>query len=150
MTLWEIPEEYPSLSDHEFILLRWEDINYTSPSKNGAAPTGWDIQGLIQSQKKLQSACTDWLSRSKAQSLVGTRSCQKDLDEEVYWLEKNLAEVLNTHAKILRVTSFPKRWWNEKVTGARKIRAKAKKKWGTITPDRAKFKEARNLFYRIV
>ena len=33
LTLWEIPEEYPTLSDHELILLRWEDIDVSlSPS----------------------------------------------------------------------------------------------------------------------
>ena len=53
MTLWEIPEEYPSLSDHELILLRWEDISYNLPEKTEAAPIGWDIQGLVQSPEKL-------------------------------------------------------------------------------------------------
>lgn len=27
LTLWEVPEEYPALSDHELILLRLEDID---------------------------------------------------------------------------------------------------------------------------
>lgn len=150
LTLWEIPEEYPSLSDHELILLRWEDISYTLPDKEVAAPTGWDIQGLIDSPEKLQSAYRDWLSRSQARSLVGITSSQRDLDEEVGWLEENLADGFNTHAKIIRVTSFSKRWWNKEVAEARKTWAKAKKQWGTATPDRDKFKEARNLFYRAV
>lgn len=25
--VWEIPEKYPSLSDHELILLEWEDLD---------------------------------------------------------------------------------------------------------------------------
>ena len=66
------------------------------------------------------------------------------------WIEKNLAEVLDSHAKILRVTSFSKQWWNEEVAGARKTWAKAKRKWGTITPDTFKLKQARNLFYRVI
>lgn len=30
LCIWEIPEEYPSLSDHELILLGWEDIDQQS------------------------------------------------------------------------------------------------------------------------
>lgn len=120
------------------------------PSKNRATPTGWDIQGLTQSPKKLHSAYIDWLSRSKDRAVVGTSSSQKDLDKEVCWIEKNLAQVFDTHAKILRVTSYSKRWLNNEVAEARKIWAKAKKKLGTIAPNRTKFKEARNLLYWIV
>ena len=28
--LWEIPEQFPLLSNHELIVLRWEDIDYDS------------------------------------------------------------------------------------------------------------------------
>ena len=41
LTLWEIPEEYPSLSDHELILLRWDDRNNNPSEKEVAEPTGW-------------------------------------------------------------------------------------------------------------
>lgn len=81
---------------------------------------------------------------------MGVTSSQQDLDEEVSWLEKNLANVLNTHAKILRVTSFSKQWWNKEVAEARKTWPKAKKQWGTATPNRAKLKKAQNLFYRVI
>lgn len=70
MTLWEIPEEYPSLSDHELILLRWENISYTLPDKEVAAPTGWDIQGLIDSPEKLQLA----YNLGKGKKAMGNRN----------------------------------------------------------------------------
>ena len=28
LTLWEIPEEYHSLLDHELIFIRWDDASY--------------------------------------------------------------------------------------------------------------------------
>ncbi len=80
------------------------------PDKEVAEPTGWNTQSLIDSPEKLQSAYIDWLSRSQAEGLVRINSSQRDLDEEFGWLEENLEDVLNTHAKILRVTSFSKRW----------------------------------------
>ena len=40
LTLWEIPDDYPSLSDQELILLRWEDIDHSLYDKMEATPTG--------------------------------------------------------------------------------------------------------------
>lgn len=118
LTLWEIPEDYPPFSDHELILLCWEDINYDLPDKEIIAATDWDLQGLDESPNNLQSAYTDWVDQSKGRGLLDHTSDQKDLDKEVEWLEENLAEVLNTYAKILRVTSFSKQYRNKKVAEA--------------------------------
>ena len=35
--IWEIPEEYPSLSDHELILMEWEDIEFPGQKNTQAA-----------------------------------------------------------------------------------------------------------------
>ncbi len=35
LCVWEIPEEYPSLSDHELILLGWEEMEQQSSIKTG-------------------------------------------------------------------------------------------------------------------
>lgn len=43
LTLWEIPEEYPALLDHEVILLRWEDIDIRLSQLNTDRATGCDI-----------------------------------------------------------------------------------------------------------
>ncbi len=43
LTLCKIPKDYPSLSDHELILLRWKDINHSLHNKIEATLTGWDI-----------------------------------------------------------------------------------------------------------
>lgn len=83
LTLWEIPKDYLSLSDHELILLQWEDINHDLPNKKNAIPTGWDIQSLIKFPKNLKSVLVDWISRSKSQKLLNQTSNQKNLDEEV-------------------------------------------------------------------
>lgn len=40
LTLWEIPKDHPNLSDHELILLRWEEIDYKLPENRTAEPTG--------------------------------------------------------------------------------------------------------------
>ncbi len=40
LTLWEIPKDHPNLSDHELILLTWEEIDYKLPENRTAEPTG--------------------------------------------------------------------------------------------------------------
>ena len=42
LTLWEIPKEYPSISDHELILLQWEDLGQ---SRNQSKPA-IDTEGI--------------------------------------------------------------------------------------------------------
>ncbi len=44
LQVWEIPEEHPSLSDHELILIEWEDIKIEGKGKNQAVMSGWNIQ----------------------------------------------------------------------------------------------------------
>lgn len=120
------------------------------PNKDPATPTGSDIQGLTKPSEDLELASADWKSQSKSRKLLDQTCNQKHLDEEVDWIEKNLAEVLDTYAKILKVASFSKRWCNKEVAEARRTWAREKRKWGTVTPDTVTLKQTRNLFYRVV
>lgn len=57
--LWEIPEEYPSLSDHELILLGWDDVEQQNqPSLSKGTATGWSIQKLLEDETLVQKAKT--------------------------------------------------------------------------------------------
>lgn len=49
------------------------------------------------------------MSQNKSRKLFNQTSNQKNPDEKVSWLEKNLAEVLNAYAKIFKVI-FSKQW----------------------------------------
>lgn len=64
--------------------------------------------------------------------------------------EKEIARLLDKHAKITRITSYSKRWWNNDVTKARKIWRREKKKFGSSNGNRAKLKKARNIYYRVI
>ena len=127
LTLWEIPEEYPSLSDHELIVLRWEDVSYNSISSRDGRITGWDIEGLTSDERGLEAAKLDWTKQTQNRPILEGSSTQQDLDKEVEWVELLLTDILNTHCKKVRVTPFSKRWWNKEVAEARKTWAKEKK-----------------------
>ena len=65
LTLWEIPKEYPALSDHELILLRWENIDMGLSQPNIGKATGWDIRGLIENKDQLSKARKKWVTQSQ-------------------------------------------------------------------------------------
>lgn len=56
LRVWEIPEEYPSLSDHELILLEWEDIGLECQESQQPAMSGWSIKNLLQDKELWQAA----------------------------------------------------------------------------------------------
>ena len=130
LRVWEIPEEYPSLSDHELILMEWEDIETQEPETQQAAMSGWSIKNLLEDKELLQAAKDEWNMTSKGQAHLRLSYTKEDLDREVEWFESRLTELLNSHAKITRITAHSKRWWNEEVAEARKTWAKHKKRLG--------------------
>ena len=150
LTLWEIPEEYPALSDHELIFLRWEDVDLNLSQTDKGGITGWDIKGLVEDKDQLSKAKETWISQSSKRPILDGTCNRTILDLEVEWIEDTLTDLLNKYSKVMRVTSHSKRWWNKEVAQARKLWAKEKKIWGKITPNREKLKQARNIFYRTV
>lgn len=101
LCLWEIPEEYPSLSDHELILVGRDDMeqqNQRSLSK--VCVTGWSVQKLLEDEKLLQKAKTAWMECSARRPCISWTSSRQDLDDEVEWLESSLSSFLDEYAKI--------------------------------------------------
>ncbi len=43
LLVWEIPEEYPSVSDHELVLLGWDQVAHQNSTPSLGMPTGWSI-----------------------------------------------------------------------------------------------------------
>ena len=119
--MWEIPEEYPSLSDHELILMEWENVEIEDHGKKQAIMSGWSIQKLLEDEKLLYAAKEEWEKTGIGRPHLGFLSTKEDLDKEVEWFESKLVKLLNNHAKVTRITAYSKRWWNKEVAEARKI-----------------------------
>ena len=126
-TLWEIPKEYLSVSDHELILLQWEDLRQDQDQSKPAINTGWNIQALLEDEDLLLVAKEEWEKIGSSRPYLSLSSSKNDLDSEVEWFEAALGGWLDKHAKITRVTSFSKRWWNDEVAQERKTWAREKK-----------------------
>lgn len=91
-----------------------------------------------------------WMECSVNRPYLSPTSLKEDLDEEVEWFESNLILLLDKHAKVLYVSPFSKRWWNDEVAKARKTWARAKKSYGREDRYQDELKQARNTYYRVI
>lgn len=149
LTLWEIPEEYPSLSDHELILLQWEDLSSDASNPISAVSTGWNIQSLLEDKTLLKAAKDEQEKYSSKRPHFTLASSIEHLNHEVLWFKEEITKLLDIHVKITRVTSHSKRWWNDDGTKARKAWAKEKKKLSMTNNNTAELKKARYAYYRV-
>ena len=147
LRVWEIPEEYPSLSDHELILVEWEDMDIQSCRNTQAAMNGWSIKNLLEDDRLFQAAKGEWKKTIKDQKPLDLLCKNEELDQEVEWFEKKLTELLNNHAKITKITSYSKRWWNKEVAKTQSIWAKDKRRLSRNEDLKKEFKQAQNRYY---
>lgn len=118
--VWEILEEYPFLSDHELMMLEWEDIGVESQENQQPAMNGWIIQNLLQDKTFWQTAKDKWENSNTGPGGLTQQSTKEDLEKEVEWFESKIVTLLNNYAKITKICAYSKRWWNEEVAEARK------------------------------
>ena len=58
---WSIPGGgCSSTSDHELILVGWEDQENDLTLLDGGRPTGWDIKSMLEDGELLEKATTEW------------------------------------------------------------------------------------------
>lgn len=150
LTLWEIPEEYPSLSDHELILLQWEDLPFDTGHLIPAVSTGWNIRSLLNDKTLLKVTEDEWRTCISSRPYLTFLSIIEDLNHEVKWFEEETSRGLDKHAKITRVTSYSKIWWNDDVANARKTWAKEKRKFSGSNGNTVELKRARNIYHRVI
>lgn len=78
LSFWEIPGEYPSLSDHELILLGWDNIN-NHPSSSKATSKRWSIQRLLEDETLCQEAKIAWLECSTKRPFISELARDRSL-----------------------------------------------------------------------
>lgn len=74
-------------------------------------------------------------------------SVRQELDQKVEWFESKLLLFLDKHTKILYVSPFSKRWWNDKVVKTRKVWTRAKKIYERDIKYKDELKQAHNIYY---
>lgn len=97
-----------------------EDIEDHRSDQGLGVFSGWNIQKLLEDKNSVQAAQEDWEKSSMDLSYLNFSSTKENLDKAVDKFESKLTRFLNTHAKVLRITAYSKRWWNEEVAQARK------------------------------
>ena len=130
-------------------MIEWEGID-TSSCRTQAAMSGWSIKNLLEDDKLFEAAKDEWKRANGDHQQLSLGCTRQELDQEVEWFEKKLAELLNNHAKITQITSHSKRWWNEEVAQARLIWAKDKRRLSRREDLKEELKQARNQYYRVI
>ncbi len=103
---------------------------------------------MLEDAKLLETTKRDWMS--KDHQVLDMLCTKPDLDKEVEWFGKKLTEFLKSHAKIIQITSYSKRWWDKEVAKARAIWAKDKRRLDRNEDLREEFKQAQNRYFRII
>lgn len=119
--VWEIPEEHPSLSDHEPVLVEWEKMEKEILRCQQRASIGWSIQNLLDNEQLFSAAKKAWIDKAICCPYLNEESSIQNVNNEVEWFETKLSNLLDQHAKVIRFGAYSKRWWNKKVAKARKI-----------------------------
>ncbi len=115
-----------------------------------AAMIGWSIKNLLENDKLLQPAQSEWKWTGGDQQHLDLLCTKQELDKEVEWFEKKLTELLNNRAKITQITSYSKRWWNKEVAEVISTWAKDKRRLGGNEDLKEEFKKARNRYFRTI
>ena len=131
-------------------MLQWEDLRQDKNQSRLATNTGWNIQALLENEVALQVAKEEWEKESSNHPHLSLVSSQKDLDSQVLWFETRLSSWLDKYAKITRITSFSKRWWNDEVAEARKTWAREKRRLNNSFGTTKQLKKARNTYYHVI
>ena len=74
-------------------------------------------------------------------------SSKRELDSEVKWFETALGIWLDKFAKITKVTSYSKKWWNDEVAQAKKTWAREKRRLPGYANITKELKKACNVSY---
>jgi hypothetical protein len=91
---WAVERDNPTPSDHELIVLEWEDLDKTLIANTGEI-TGWDIDSLTQDPDALKKAEEYWHHLALDRPKINYNSPEDHLDKEATWIEDTLTRVLN-------------------------------------------------------
>lgn len=82
------------------------------------------IKNLIEKNKLFQNTKGELDENNVRKAHLSILCTKEGLDEEVEWFESKFTELLNNHAKVIRITANSKRALNDEVAEARKLWAK--------------------------
>ena len=146
---WNVDEDHATGSDHEVLVMEW------APMEQGGDPpsrevTGWQMQALQADSEAPEEAKKMWQTKAKQRALLGDPCSVADVEEEAVWMQETLTEVLDQHAKPVRVTPRSKRWWKEDIKRARQAYSQARKAWRWQRVTTTGLHEVRNSYYRTI
>ena len=108
------------------------------------------IQNFLKDENLRQAVKNKWENFRSGHNCLMSFSIKDGLDIRVEWFEKSVTELLNNHAKVIRISAYFKQWQNKKVAKARSNWAKTKRDVGRDETQKQELKQNRNLSYQII
>jgi hypothetical protein len=83
LSTWAIDQDHPTGSDHEVIVLGWEDLaEIEAPVEASRAITGWQIQGLLADSEAIRKATQAWKELTDYRSMLSDSCTKGDIAAE--------------------------------------------------------------------
>lgn len=101
--------------------MEWDQVVYQNSTSFLKMRTEWSIKKLLENEKLFGVAKTPWMNYRNNKSYISLASSEYWLKDEVKWFESTLLKLIDRHTKILYITPFSQRWWNDKVANRRKV-----------------------------
>ena len=84
LSAWYVDSEHPTTSDHELIVVEWEEMG-RPPSEVSNEVTGWDIAALLADAEASEEAAKMWKRESELREKL-TDSCEREeVAEKAVW-----------------------------------------------------------------
>src|SRR5579871_1788161 len=144
---WSIVDEIQTPSDHKPIASELQLLSREgSPTSTSNTVTGWKIDELSDEQKEEMSREWDTRALLFPQQL----SSKSEIEREAVWIQETAVQILNKHAKQIRITPRSKRWWNETVKQARKGFLRCRRHYENGRTNWEELKTIRNAYYSTI
>jgi hypothetical protein len=96
-------------------LIEWEIFKELPLKTNNNEIRGWAILDLVSDEEKKKEAHQEWLSYTNNRPILNDSSEVQQLEDEADWIQQAIIQILDKHARTIRICARSKRWWNEKI-----------------------------------
>ncbi len=116
-------KEGPTASDHVIIWASWESLE-EEDEPGGVMIMGWQIDLLLEDEEAFSAIKRTWGGLRGTRPPLMDECSLGDVEDEADWVERTLTDVLNEHAKLIKLCARSKCWWGPQTVDARSAYSK--------------------------
>jgi hypothetical protein len=126
---------HATASDHAAIW--WMGNMGVQPTESQPITRGWAMAEWLADANSRRAAEQEWSLRCTGRPPLGDACDIAVVQAEAEWLREQLMEMLDWHARKIKVTAHSKRWWGPEIKAARQSHGQMRQQWqeGSATED---------------